>query len=98
VVVPLAVTIPLSLVTLIPYGDEFVGEVELRIAVQDDDGSLAPVPVIPLRVAVASIPSADSVDVFETSLKLRKAPHELVVSVLDPTSGRSLMTRQSFQP
>ncbi|MBZ0113958.1 MAG: VWA domain-containing protein [Thermoanaerobaculia bacterium] len=98
VVVPLAVTIPLNLVTLIPYGDDLVGEVELRIAVQDDDGSMAPVPVIPLRVTVASVPSDDSVDVFETSLKLRKAPHDLVVSVLDPTSGRSLMIRRSFEP
>lgn len=98
VVVPLSVTIPLDLVTLIPYGDDLVGEVELRIAVQDDDGSLAPVPVIPLRVTVASTPPADSVDVFETSLKLRKAPHELVVSVLDPASGRSLMSYETFQP
>ena len=98
VTLPLIVRIPLDLVTLVPYGNQWVGQVELRVAVQDESGQMAPIPVITLRLTLDEKPGPGGTDVFETSLKIRKAQHDLVISIHDPASGRSALAFQSYQP
>ncbi len=96
--VPIAVTIPLDHVTIVPYGDRMVGEVELRVAVQDESGQMAPIPVIRLRLDLEEPPPPGSTDRFETTMKLRKGAHDLVFSVHDPPSGRTLMATGRYEP
>lgn len=91
--VPIAVAIPLHPLTFVPAGDELVAELELRVAVRDENGDMAPIPVIPLTLRRSERPGEGDVEAFRTSLKLRKADHELVVSIFEPVSETLLSAR-----
>ncbi|MDX1630702.1 MAG: VWA domain-containing protein [Thermoanaerobaculia bacterium] len=90
---PIAVAIPLERLTFVPVGDELVAEVELRLAVRDENGDTAPIPVIPLTLRRQERPEEGDVEAFRTSLKLRRVDHELVVSIFEPVSESLLSAR-----
>jgi hypothetical protein len=58
------------------------------VAAQDEEGRLAPVPVIPLELRLPQAPVAGQMARYSTSLELRRSPHDLVVSLYDPASGK----------
>ncbi len=92
VIVPLRLEIPLDQVTLLPTAGGFVAQLELRVAVTDDQGNRADMPVVP--VELRSEPDGEAAfGVFEVSLKLRRRPHKMLVSLHEPASG-NLMTRR----
>ncbi len=92
VVVPLRLELPLDQVTLLPTADGFVAQLELRVAVTDDQGNRADIPVLP--VLLRSDPDGEEVfGIFETSLKLRRRPHKMLLSLHEPVTG-NLMTRR----
>ncbi len=95
VVVPLKLEIPLDQVTLLPTAGGFVAQLELRIAVTDDEGNRADIPVLPVELRSAPDGEADFA-VFETALKLRRRPHKVLVSLHEPASGNLLTQRASL--
>ncbi len=93
VVVPVRLEIPLDYVTLLAGGEALGAELELRIAATDDDGDRAEVAVLPVTVSATEPAAAGQIAVLETSLKLRRQPHRLLISLYDPPSGRLLSRR-----
>lgn len=89
--VPMRLEIPLDQVTLLPYQGGYGARLELRVAATDDQGRSAAIPVIPveLRGDTADAESA----LFEVSLKLRRKPHRMLISLHDPTSGAMISKR-----
>ena len=96
VLVPLKLEIPLDQVTLLPYQGGYAAQLELRVAATDDRGNNAAIPVIPVELRGQSADSAQ-VGIFEVSLKLRRRPHRLLVSLHDPTSGNLISKRFDLQ-
>ena len=88
--VPIEVSFPLDEITFLPVGEELIAEVELRVAVLDKQGRQAPVPAIPMALRLAEAPAAGSRGSYNTRLLLRRLPHDAVVAVHDPASGRIL--------
>lgn len=89
----LTVLVPTRALTFLPAQGGFVAEAELRVAALDEDGNTSEVPVVPLRLAPATLPGENEVARYRTKLKLRKKKHDLVVSLYDRPSG-SIMTRR----
>ncbi|MGB6639241.1 MAG: VWA domain-containing protein [Thermoanaerobaculia bacterium] len=96
--VPLTVVIPLDEVIFLPVENGQVAELELRVAVRDDQGRGAEIPVVPLVIQADSPPKKGAVSRFETSLKLRRYPHRAVVAIYDRASGRILSATTEISP
>ena len=96
--VPLTVVIPLDEVVFLPAEEGRVAELELRVAVRDDKGRSAEIPVVPLLIQADSPPDKGAISRFETSLKLRKQPHRAVVAIYDRASGRILSATTEISP
>ncbi len=92
VLVPLKLEIPLDQVTLLPHQNGYAARLELRVAATDDRGKSAVIPVIPVELRGESAEEAQ-IAVFEISLKLRRRPHNMLVSLHDPTSGTLISKR-----
>jgi hypothetical protein len=96
--VVLRVAIPADEITLLPSGEGYVAEIELRIAAKNGDGELSPMPVVPLSLTRPNVPEAGSKLFYETSLTLRRKRHELVVSVHDKASGNTITSIATIDP
>lgn len=96
---PFSVYFPLEAVTFLPgEGTHQVAQLELRVAVKDANGQRAEIPVIPMIIRVDGEPEEGMVGKFDTSLKLRRKPHEAVFAVYDSMSGRILSTNAEITP
>ena len=89
--VPIVVYVPLDELSFLEQAGVETGRVEIRFAVVDSTGSQADIPIIPVTLSGAR--SAGEYYKFETSLHLRRRPHELLVSVHDPIGERTLNGR-----
>lgn len=96
--VPLRIAIPADEITLLPSGDGFHAEVELRIAAKNGDGELSRMPVVPLSLTRPNVPESGSKLFYNTSLTLRRKKHELVVSVHDKASGNTITSIATIDP
>jgi VWFA-related protein len=96
--VPLTVVIPLDEVIFLPVEGGQVAELELRVAVRDDEGRSAEIPVVPLVIQTDSPPEKGAISRFETSLKLRRRHHRAVVAIYDQASGRILSATTEISP
>lgn len=97
-VVPVRIRIPLGLLTFLPQGDAWLADTELRVAVIDEEGNTSDIPVIPVGVRAQRQPEADDFSVYETKIKLRRKPHDLVISIYDKPSGRILSAKLEVNP
>ena len=98
VLVPLRIAIPVGELTFLPQGDKWLADTELRVAVLDEDGNTADIPVYPLGIRTGSPPEATDFTVFETQIKIRKKPHDMVVSIYDKPSGKILSAKIQVDP
>ncbi len=96
--VPISVLIPLERVTFLPAGETWASQLELRVAVRDDEGRRAEVPVVPIVLVSETSPSAGQVGRYETKLLLRREQHHAVVAVYDAASGRILSSSLTIAP
>ncbi|MEM7052832.1 MAG: VWA domain-containing protein [Acidobacteriota bacterium] len=96
--VPVKVAIPLDLVTLLPTAQGVEGKVELRIGALDDDGNASDIPILDIPVRLAKVPDPGKLALFETRVTLRRERNRLVVSLLDPPSGRTASTQLDVVP
>jgi hypothetical protein len=96
--VPLKVLFPLTEVTFLPDGQQQVTSLELRVAVRDEEGRRADLPVIPMVVRIDEDPRPGVYGRFDTTLQMRRLSHEAVVGVFDPASGRILSSSIEINP
>ncbi len=97
--VPLTVRVPLDEVTFLPAGEErWASELELRVAVEDEDGWQAEIPVIPLALSYRERPRPGQFGTYSTDLRLRRKAHRAVVAVYDEASGRILTSGIDIAP
>ena len=98
VTVPVKVLVPLGLLTFLPQGEGWFADTELRIAVIDEGGSTSDIPVIPLGVRAPRQPTETDFSIYETRVKLRKRPHDMVVSIYDKATGTILSAKLAVNP
>ncbi len=96
--VPLKIRVPLSALTFLPHREGYTAEAELRVAVLDQAGNTADMPVIPLSITLDELPEEGKLGSYQTSLKIRKQPHDMVVSLYDNASGAILATKLTVDP
>ncbi|MEM8961893.1 MAG: VWA domain-containing protein, partial [Acidobacteriota bacterium] len=98
VAVPITVALPVHDLTFLPTGNGWTSEVELRVAVLDDEGNIAEIPVIPLTLTLDAEPTEQGYSSYKTILNMRREVHDIVVSVYDKPSGRILSNSCSLDP
>lgn len=98
--VPLSIGIPLDDVSLLPTGEENrrAANLELRIAVIDDTGDRAEVPIIPITIVGEGRAAEGAVFNYETRLEVRRDPHQVVVAVYDVSSGTMISGSAAIDP
>lgn len=91
--------IPADQVTWARDGSDIVALVEMRIAATDERGNAANVPrqTIELRLPGGAIRPGQKA-LYDASLKLRRRPHRLLVTLYDPPSGRLLAQKINVMP
>ncbi len=96
--VPIRVYLPVGRFPALPYDGHFVQDLEVRFAAVDRMGRRTGAPVRHLRLGGASLPAADDVVLYRTSLSLRRSSHDLVVTVHDPLSRETASARMRVAP
>lgn len=89
--VPVLVYIPLDHITTVPIRGEHVAQLELRMAIVDSNGQQAKIPTIPITLRGEQ--REGDYFRYEVSLHMRRRPHDLVIAVHDPISGKTLNAR-----
>jgi VWFA-related protein len=79
-------------------GDQNVASPELRIVASDDQGKSADVPRQVIEIRLPGEIQRGQKALYELSLKLRRRPHRLLVTLYDPPSGRLLAQKISVSP
>jgi len=96
--VPIEVTVPLDALTALPGEKGPEVSVELRIAAQDSEGNLAEIPVIPLHVQIPEKVKVTDGARYTTAVVLRRSPHDLVVALYEPASGKIFSATARISP
>lgn len=94
----LTLGIPVDRITMLPAGEGWVGDLELRVVTLDVNGDRSDVVTVPLHLESQTEPSPGGLVRYDTSLTLRRIEQEVVVSVFDPLSGRLLASRLRIDP
>ncbi|MGB5344484.1 MAG: VWA domain-containing protein [Thermoanaerobaculia bacterium] len=96
--VPITIVIPLDEITFLPSEQGEVAQIELMVAVRDDSGNRADIPVVPLAFQAQGSGSPGSFGSYEFSLKLRRQHNDAVIAVVDTASGRILSASVEIEP
>lgn len=96
--VPVEILVPMSSLTFLPYEDHYLAEAELRVAVLDEEGTVADIPVTPMTIRLEEPPKEGEMRRWGTKIKIRKEKHDVVVSVYDNASGTILSTKLHIDP
>ena len=98
IAVPVTVTIPLDDVTLMPYGGQWMNELELRITVINESGDRSDTPVRKIPIVGPAAPQPGQTFVYNTGVVMRKREHRYVAAVYDPLSGAILSAQGTIGP
>ena len=79
-------------------GEDNVASPELRIVASDDRGKSADLPRQVIELRLPGEIQRGQKALYELSLKLRRRPHRLLVTLYDPSSGRLLAQKISVSP
>jgi VWFA-related protein len=96
-IVPVTVRLPASAVALLPAGDQYAADLEVRVAAIDGRGDRSEVTTLPWRVIRQQPEGGEDLE-FETSLRLRRTTQDLVVAVYDTNSGELFSASSSVVP
>ncbi len=86
--VPLTLGLPVDLMTVVPDGEKYTVQLELRFGASDAAGNTAEIPTVPITLTSDHPPAPGKVVRYETKVTLRGAADHLVVAAYDPLSGR----------
>ncbi|MCE2558963.1 MAG: VWA domain-containing protein [Acidobacteria bacterium] len=95
---PMKVVIPLDDITLLPMGDLWMNELELRITVINESGDRSETPVRTIPIAGPAEPQPGQHYTYDTGLVLRNRDHRFVAAVYDPVSGAILSASGAVGP
>lgn len=95
---PLRIVVPLAELTFLPVPGGWRAEMELHVAVMNEGGADAEIPVMPLTVQGRVPPRQGQSQAFYTTIKMRKRKHVVVVSLYDQLSGKIMSTRMEVDP
>ncbi len=98
VIVPLRIEVPVAELTFLPVQDGWRAEMELHVAVLNEQGKTAEIPVMPLTVQARVPPRQGQSKAFYATIKMRKRKHVVVVSLYDQLSGKIMSTRMDVDP
>ncbi len=96
--VPVEVIIPLDEVLLVPVGDEWRSELELRVGLIDEAGNRSAVPGQTITIAGPHPPGPGQAYLYETGLVLQRKPHRYALTVFDPLTGAILTSTGTISP
>lgn len=88
--VPVAVKIPADQITFLPSADGYVTELELRVAVIDENEERSEVPMVPMVLRTQRLPEEGEFHVHHAVLRMRNTEHRVVLSLFDRYSGQIL--------
>ena len=97
-IVPVAVSIPLDEVALLPVAGVWQNELEFRVTVMDENGNRSETPVEKIRIAGSQAPQPGQYFTYQTGLELRRREHTFVIAVYDPLTGAILSTSGEIGP
>jgi hypothetical protein len=86
--VPIEVLVPLDELTFVRQRDTDRARFEIRLAVIDESGSQADIPILPVELEGTYRPG--EVYRYTTTLRMRRRPHDMAVSVHDVYGARTL--------
>ena len=98
VIMPLRIEVPVGEVTFLPVQDGWLAEMELHVAVQNEQGDTAEIPVMPLTVQARVPPRKGQSKPFYATIEMRKRKHVVVVTLYDQLSGKIMSTRMDVDP
>ena len=86
--VPVTLGIPVSAMTVLPAGDKYAAELELRFVATDDRGNQSDIPSIPVKLSSSQPPPEGGIVRYETKVLLNGKATRLVAAVYDRASGK----------
>jgi VWFA-related protein len=86
--IPVTLSLPVDLMTVVPDGKRFTARLELRFAASDASGDTADVPIVPVTLTSDHQPAPGKLVKYETKVKLRGKADHMVVAAYDPLSGK----------
>ena len=86
--IPVTLGLPVDLMTVVPDGNKYTVQLELRFAASSADGDTAEIPVVPVTLTSDHQPAPGKVVKYETKVKLHGKADHLVVAAYDPLSGK----------
>ena len=86
--IPVTLGLPVDLMTVVPDGNKYTVQLELRFAASSADGDTAEIPVVPVTLTSDHQPAPGKVVKYETRVKLHGKADHLVVAAYDPLSGK----------
>ena len=98
VIVPLRIEVPVAELIFLPVQDGLRAEIELHVAVLDEQGKTAEIPVMPLTVGARVPPRQGQSMAFDTTITMRKRKHDVVVALYDQLSGKIISTKMEVDP
>ncbi len=96
--VPVKLVIPLDEITFLPSEQGEVAQIELMVAVRDESGRRADIPVVPLAFQAQGAGSPGAFGSYDFSLQLRRQRNDAVIAVVDVASGRILSASVEIEP
>ncbi len=95
---PVSLKIPLDHLLMLPVAGGFEANLELRVAVLDEDGVRSEIPVIPVKLGGETRPQAGAHAIYDTILMLRNVKQQLALVLYDLAGEKMLSTSVDFDP
>ncbi|HSU80935.1 MAG TPA: VWA domain-containing protein [Thermoanaerobaculia bacterium] len=86
--IPITLSLPVDLMTVVPDGKRFTVQLELRFAASSANGDTADIPVVPVTLTSDHQPAPGKLVKYETRVKLLGKANHMVVAAYDPLSGK----------
>ena len=96
--VPVTILIPLDEITFLPSEQGEIAQIELMVAVRDESGRRADIPVVPMAFQAPTDVEPGGFGSYEFALKLRRQRNDAVIAVVDTASGRILSASVEIEP
>src|SRR4029077_1919065 len=85
---PITLGLPVNIMTVLPEGNKYAVQLELRFAASDDLGNDSEVRVVPVPLKSDHPPAPGHFVRYDTKLTLRGQANHLVAAIYDPLSGK----------
>jgi len=95
---PIRIFFPLDEVTVLQHQDEYVVELEMRIASIDARGNHSDLDVSRVSIRASGPPEPGEEGLKQVTLQLNRRPEKVIVSLHDPLSGAILVTKVVLDP